>query len=72
MVDARGSLALERGLVALGQVGVTAAMLVASVLAPQREADGGSLPALRAGNRRPRPRHARSRGQAREIVASII
>jgi hypothetical protein len=72
MVDATGSLALERELVALGRVGVTAAMLVASVLSAQREADAGFSPATRAENGWQRPRHVRSRGQAREIVASTI
>jgi hypothetical protein len=72
MVDAMGSPALERELVALGHVSVTAAMLVASVLAPRREADRGFPPATRAEDRRQRPRHARSRGQARETGASTI
>jgi len=72
MVDAMGSFAPGRELVALGHVGVTAAMPVASVLAPQREADGVSAPAVRAEGQRERPGHARSRSRAYEIVASIV
>jgi hypothetical protein len=72
MGDARRSPASGRELAALGRGDGTSAMLAASVTARRREADARRRPAPPVFYGRERPRHARSRSRAREIVASTI
>src|SRR5438270_13436894 len=72
MVDATRPSEPGRELAALGRGDVPAATLDASAPVRRREADGLRGPAPPGGAGRERPRPARSRGRAREIVAATI
>ena len=72
MGDAMRSSDSGRELAALGHGDGAVAMLAASVPARRWEADVRRRPAAPVSAGRARPRHARSRSRAREIVASTI